>query len=93
VSATTIAGASMFPFSVYQKRRDQLKRKLGSGVVLLPGNDEGSMNYPANTYDFRQDSTFLYYFGIDQPGFCGIIDIDHDRETLFGNDFSLEENI
>jgi len=83
----------MFPSSIYQKRRDELKQKLGSGVVLLPGNEESPMNYPANTYDFRQDSTFLYYFGIDLPGLAGIIDIDNNDETLFGNDLSPEDTV
>jgi Xaa-Pro aminopeptidase len=86
-------GSLMFPSSIYQKRRDELKQRLGSGVILIPGNEESPMNYPANTYDFRQDSTFLYYFGIDLPGLAGIIDIDDNRETLFGNDHSPEDTV
>jgi Xaa-Pro aminopeptidase len=83
----------MFPSSIYKKRRAILKQKLGSGIILLPGNEPSPMNYPSNTYDFRQDSTFLYYFGIDLPGFAGIIDIDNNRETLFGNDASPDDII
>ncbi|MBN1127426.1 MAG: aminopeptidase P family protein [Chitinispirillaceae bacterium] len=83
----------MFSPTTYRNRRDELKKNLGTGLVLLPGNNESAMNYPANTHPFRQDSAFLYYFGIDLPGFFGVIDIDNNTETLFGNDFSLEDII
>ncbi|MBN2036540.1 MAG: aminopeptidase P N-terminal domain-containing protein [Chitinispirillaceae bacterium] len=83
----------MFSSSTYTQRRDELKKKTGSGIILLPGNDEAPMNYPANTFDFRQDSSFLYYFGLDLPGFSGMIDIDNDRDIVFGNDFTLEDII
>jgi Xaa-Pro dipeptidase len=68
-------------------------KKLRSGVVLMPGNDQSQMNYAANTYPFRQDSAFLYYFGLDHPGLTGLIDIDNDKTTIFGDDSSFEESI
>lgn len=55
------------------------------------GNEESSMNYADNTYHFRQDSTFLYYFGISHPGLIGVIDIDNDREIIFGNDYTIDD--
>ena len=58
----------MFKDSVYINRRNQLRKDVGSGIILLPGNDESPMNYADNTYHFRQDSTFLYFFGINRPG-------------------------
>jgi Xaa-Pro aminopeptidase len=51
------------------------------------------MNYLANTFPFRQDSNFLYYFGIDEPDLAGIIDIDENTETVYGNDPDLEDII
>jgi len=83
----------MFKPSVYIKRRDELKRLLGSGLVLLPGNEDSPMNYAANTYHFRQDSSFLYFFGLDKQGLSGIIDVDENRDYLFGDDPSLDDII
>lgn len=83
----------MFSSKVYIKRRELLKKKIKSGIVLFLGNDESPMNYADNTYRFRQDSTFLYYFGIDEPGFAAIIDVDEDKEMIFGNDFTIDEII
>jgi Xaa-Pro aminopeptidase len=81
----------MFQATTYIERRNVLKGKLGKGLILLPGNDESPMNYADNTYHFRQDSTFLYYFGISQPGLNAIIDVDNDHEVLFGNDYTVED--
>lgn len=81
----------MFSKEIYQQRRKTLKSKLGSGIVLLLGNDEVGMNYSANTYKFRQDSTFLYYTGIDMPGLVFMMDIDNDREILFGNELTVDD--
>jgi Xaa-Pro aminopeptidase len=83
----------MFDARVYRSRRQALKQKLGSGVALFPGNKEAPINYPANTYYFRQDSSFLYFFGLDSPNLYGLIDIDEDREIIFGDDLSLEDII
>jgi len=60
---------------------------------LLAGNGESAMNYPGNTYHFRQDSSFLYFFGIDKPGFYGICDLDEGRDVLYGNDFQIDDII
>lgn len=81
----------MFSAASYQARRAQLKHQIGSGICLFLGNQEIGMNYPANPYHFRQDSHFLYFFGLDQPGLAAIIDIDEDREIVFGDDISLED--
>src|SRR5258708_33182091 len=81
----------MFETNVYQARRQKLKRQVGKGLILLLGNEESSMNYKDNLYHFRQDSSFLYFFGLDKPGLAGIIDIDNDREILFGNELTLDE--
>jgi Xaa-Pro aminopeptidase len=83
----------MFSASTYLARRARLMSQLGSGIVLLPGNNESSMNYPSNPYRFRQDSTFLYFLGIDKPGLFGIIDIDHGQTILFGDDEDLDDII
>ncbi len=81
----------MFQQKTYIERRKVLKEKVGSGLILLFGNDESSMNYTDNTYHFRQDSTFLYYFGIQHPGLTAIIDIDNDRDIIFGNDYTIDD--
>lgn len=81
----------MFPPSTYHARRERLKRDLKSGIALFLGNNELGMNYAGNTYHFRQDSNFLYFFGLDQPGLAAVIDVDNDREIIFGDDLSLED--
>lgn len=81
----------MFDSSIYINRRRVLKEKFDSGLLLFLGNEESPANYSGNTYLFRQDSTFLYYFGIDRPGFAATIDIDNNLETLFGNDSSVDD--
>ena len=82
----------MFPTQIYINRRNQLKLQFKSGILLFPGNDESSMNYMDNTFHFRQDSTFLYYFGLDhQAGLVGLIDIDNDKEYIFGNDYTIDD--
>ncbi len=83
----------MFDKQVYIDRRNELKRNFKSGVLLFPGNDEAAMNYAGNTYKFRQDSTFLYYFGIDIPGMTGLIDLDQNKEYLFGYEFTVEDTV
>jgi hypothetical protein len=71
----------MFNSEVYIKRRNELRKKINSGIGLFPGNNEAPMNYPANTYHFRQDSDFLYFFGLDLPGFTGVIDFESGKDT------------
>ena len=66
----------MFSTSTYTARRTALMQQMDSGLVILFGNEEVGRNYTANIYEFRQDSTFLYYFGIDQPNLVGVLDID-----------------
>ena len=81
----------MFDAAIYRARREQLKKDVGSGVILLLGNDEVGMNYAANTYHFRQDSTFLYFFAVDLPGLAAVIDVDQNTETLFGDDLTMDD--
>ncbi len=83
----------MFNKSTYTERRDTLKKNVRDGIILLFGNEESPMNYADNTYHFRQDSTFLYYFGIQRPGLTAIIDIDNDVETLFGDEYTVEDSV
>ncbi|MBK9338152.1 MAG: aminopeptidase P family protein [Lewinellaceae bacterium] len=81
----------MFQPSIYQARRERLKKDLKSGLALFLGNNELGMNYAGNTYHFRQDSNFLYFFGLDKPGLAAVIDVDNDREIIFGDDLSIED--
>jgi Xaa-Pro aminopeptidase len=83
----------MFHKSIYTDRRNRLKKELGSGVALFPGNVNAAFNYPSNEYHFRQDSNFLYFFGLDMPGFTGVIDVDNDQEFIFGNDVDIDDII
>ncbi len=82
-----------FKREVYIERRRILKEEIGTGRILLLGNEEASMNYADNHYPFRQDSTFLYYFGLDKPGLIGLIDIDRDEDILFGEELSIDDII
>ncbi|MFC2096325.1 aminopeptidase P family protein [Bacteroidota bacterium] len=83
----------MFKKDIYIERRKQLKDKLKGGLVLFLGNKEASFNYLDNTYHFRQDSSFLYFFGLDIPNLAGLLDLDSGKEYLFGNDFSIDDII
>ena len=81
----------MFDASVYTARRKALMDRMGKGVFLFPGAIEQAFNYKGNTYPFRQDSTFLYYFGISQPGLTGVINADKGVSILYGHDAALED--
>ena len=82
----------MFSKETYIRRRAELKRLVGQGLILLPGNNESPANYPANAYSpFRQDSTFLYYIGLERDGLAAVIDVDNDSETLLGDDIDIED--
>ncbi|MDE6500240.1 MAG: aminopeptidase P N-terminal domain-containing protein, partial [Rikenella sp.] len=83
----------MFTPEIYTARRAALRKKIKSGVILLPGNFDASINYPSNVYDFRQDSNFLYYFGLSQPGFVGLIDVDRDTDCLYADDWTMDDLI
>ena len=80
----------MFSKDTYIARRAKLKQTVGSGLLLFLGNDESGMNYADNTYHFRQDSTFLYFFGLPYAGLSAIIDIDNDREIIFGDELTID---
>lgn len=80
----------MFAKETYIARRAKLKQTIGSGLLLFLGNDESGMNYADNTYHFRQDSTFLYFFGLPYAGLSAIIDIDNDREIIFGDELTID---
>ena len=81
----------MFDKKVYLQRRATLKSKVNSGILLFLGNEDSPMNYTDNTYHFRQDSTFLYYFGINEPALAAIIDLDTDEVILFGNEMGIDD--
>ena len=82
----------MFSKETYVRRRTELKKLVGDGVIVLFGNNEAPYNYPANSYaPMRQDSAFLYYFGQHRDGLVGIIDIDNDKEWLLGDDIDVED--
>lgn len=83
----------LFDAVVYSNRRENLKKKMSSGIAIFIGNNEAPMNYPSNTYRYRQDSNFIYFFGIWASGLVGIIDFDENREIIFGNDFDMDDII
>ena len=83
----------MFDKSVYVSRRKRLIEKMSSGLILILGNGEAPANYTDNTYKFRQDSSFLYFFGLNLPGFAGVLDVDSGKEYIFGNDVDMDDII
>lgn len=83
----------MFQKEVYIRRRDRLKEKIKSGIILIMGNVDVPMNYRDNTYHFRQDSSFLYFFGLDYQQLAGVIDVESETEYIFGNDVDMEDII
>ena len=83
----------MFSAKTYTARRETLRTKIGSGIILLPGNPLSPNNYPNNAYYFRQDSSFRYYFGLNTPDLVGLIDADSGEEALYGDDLTVEDII
>lgn len=83
----------MFAKEVYQQRRAALCEKVGTGIILLPGNSDSSMNYTDNTYLFRQDSHFIYFVGMDHPDLFVLIDIDAHKTILFGDELTMDDII
>lgn len=81
----------MFSKETYVNRRAELKKRVGSGMLLFLGNDDCGCNYADNTYPYRQDSTFLYYFGLPFAGLSAVIDIDNDREIIFGDELTIDD--
>lgn len=83
----------LFDKLVYTERRKKLAANIGKGLVLLMGNEDSSMNYADNTYPFRQDSTFLYYAGIDIAGLALVLDVESGEEILFGREAGIDDII
>ena len=81
----------MFEKEVFIKRREKLKKAVGSGLILLMGNDESPMNYADNPFHFHQDSTFRYFFGLNFPYLAGVLDCDTGEEIIFGDDLTVED--
>lgn len=81
----------VFEKEIYQQRRARLSKTMGSGLLLFLGNGIASMNYADNNYAFRQDSTFLYLFGLDYEGLAAVIDIDHDSTIVFGDELTIDD--
>ena len=82
----------MFSKETYVNRRAELKKLVKSGIIILFGNNESPANFPANGYyPFRQDSSFLYYFGPKRDGLVGVIDVDNDKEFLIGNNIDIDD--
>jgi Xaa-Pro aminopeptidase len=84
---------SMFEPRTYLQRRERLRKQVKSGLILFLGNEESPMNYPSNAYKFRQDSSFLYFFGLDTPGLAAAIDVDEGQDSIYGEDIGLEDVI
>lgn len=81
----------MFSKETYINRRKALKELVGNGLVIILGNNDSPANYPNNCYTFRQDSSFLYFFGAKRDGLAGAIDIDNDKEYFLGNDIDIDD--
>ncbi len=80
----------MFDTSIYQNRRKKLRERMSSGLIVFLGNNEAPANYPDNTYKYRQDSSFVYFYGHSHPGYAAIIDIESGEEIFFGDDVSMD---
>ncbi|HKK60069.1 MAG TPA: aminopeptidase P family protein [Salinivirga sp.] len=83
----------MFKKEVYTERRNNLKAKMSGGIAFFPGHSESPMNAPANTFHFRQNSSFLYYFGLDFPDIAGVVDLDSGESIVFGDDVTMDDII
>ncbi len=83
----------MFKKEIYQQRRKSLRATMNGGLAVIVGNSEVGMNYSGNTYHFRQNSSFVYFFGWQKPGYVGVIDLDEGTDTLYGDDFTIDDII
>ena len=90
----------MFEANVYVNRRRVLLEQMASrtaegkrGIAVFLGNVDSAMNYRGNDYKFRQDSNFLYYWGVDEPWFAAVLDLDNGEECLYGNDVDIDDII
>lgn len=83
----------LFDIKVYQERRKKLANLVKNGIAIFLGNEESPMNYPSNQYKHRQDSNFLYFFGLSLPNLAAIIDFDQNKTILFGTDFEIDDII
>jgi len=83
----------MFEAKTYSERREGLRKLVKSGLILFLGNEDSPMNYKDNAYRFRQDDSFLYFFGLDTAGLAAVMDVDAGRDMLFGNDIDIEDII
>ncbi len=81
----------MFKKETYKKRQFELLKRVNSGIIVLPGNEDSPMNYTDNPYRFRQDSTFLYYFGLSRPGLIALLDTGSGRISIYGDDYTVED--
>ena len=80
----------MFAEAIYGERRQHLRGAIESGLILLLGNDLSPMNCAGNPYPFRQDSSFLYFFGLDEPGLAAVIDLEGGTETIFADELTID---
>jgi Xaa-Pro aminopeptidase len=83
----------LFAPQVYHERRNKLSAAFSNGVALFLSNNESPANYPANSYHYRQDSNFLYFFGLSLPNIVGIVDFERNKSVLFGDDFTIDDII
>ena len=81
----------MFKPKVYINRRKELKNNFANGILLFIGNDESHVLIRDTVHKFRQNSNFLYYWGLSEPGLAALIDVDNDKAILFGHDLTTEE--
>ncbi|MDR2972849.1 MAG: aminopeptidase P family protein [Bacteroidales bacterium] len=83
----------LFISNIYEERRNKLSASFSHGIALFLSNNESPANYPANTYRYRQDSNFLYFFGLSIPNIVGVIDFERNRSLLFGDDYEIDDII
>ena len=83
----------MFNKDFYINHRAALKKLMNKGLAVFVANDEAAMNYPDNTYHYRQDSNFAYFFGLNHPDLVGVIDFESGEEILFGQEVTIDDVI
>lgn len=83
----------MFDSKTYKNRREALRKMVGEGLIIIQGNFEAPANYTDNTFKYRQDSTFLYFFGHSLAGLAGAMDCEAGEDYFFGNDVTMDDII
>ena len=90
---TTITDGSPFTQDDFASRRTRLTESLDDGAIILAAGHLANRNHDVE-YEFRQDSTFWYFTGLDEPDAVAVLRPSADEPyVLFVNPFDPKYEI